>query len=142
MRGDVALDEEHAAPGGAVAMSTVHLACYSDSYYAADKVMRTSNSGAFAYVGNVPVVWQAKQQSAMELSMAEAGFVVAAVGMKRLIGVHNLLERGKHARSVADERVFGLQAAIEQLANEATSSVQKHVDVHVKLVRERWKEGL
>ena len=94
------------------------------------------------YVGNVPVARQVKQQSSVALSTAEADFVAAAVGVKELLGVRNLLEEvGVHVELPMSACVDN-QANIQELVNGATSSAQKHVDVTVKFVRDTVKIGI
>ena len=82
---------------GATGSESVELLSYTDADYAADyaadKCTRKSVSGTLMLVVGMPVGWQVKQQSFVALSTAEAEFVSAAMGVKELLGVKNLLDK-------------------------------------------------
>ena len=88
------------------------------------------------------MAWQLKQQSSVALSTAEVEFVAAAVGVKELLGVCNLLEEvGVHVELPMSAYVDN-QTALKQLADEAMSTAQKHVDGKVKFVRDAVERGI
>ena len=65
----------------------IHIKSYTDAIYAADKITRTSVSGALLQVRGMPVGWQVKQQSVVALSTLDAEFLAAAAIAKGLLGL-------------------------------------------------------
>ena len=120
----------------------MQLTSSSDKDYAADKFTRKSISIAVLIVDGMPVGWQVKQQSAVALSTAEAEFVAADVGAKKIQGVKNILQVLNVSVKLPMQMIVDNQAAIKQIDNEVTSSAHKHVEVKMKFVRKTSSKGI
>ena len=126
----------------ATGCENVELLSYTDADYAADKSTRKSVSGALMLVAGMPVGWQVKQQSSVVLSTAETEFVSAAMGVKELLVVKNILDKIELSVKMPMRMMIDNQAAIKQIEKEATSSSQNHVDVKLKFIQDTSEKGM
>ncbi|OWY96856.1 hypothetical protein PHMEG_00032766, partial [Phytophthora megakarya] len=78
--------------GRGLVEETVAVKVFTDAEFAADKQSRKSVSGGLIQVNGMTVGWLVRQQRAVALSTAEAEFVAAAVGVREVLGVRNLVE--------------------------------------------------
>lgn len=116
--------------------------CYTDADFATDKTTRKSVSGATIMVNGALISWHCKQQSANALSTTEAEFVAAAVGVREMLGVKELLTEISVKVALPMTIKIDNQAAIKQVENEASNSSSKHVDVKHKFVTGASKDGI
>ncbi|OWZ16254.1 Retrotransposon protein [Phytophthora megakarya] len=119
--------------GSGTKRDRVVVCAYTDADYAADKQTRKSVS--------VPG-WFVKQQSTVALSTAEAEFVAAAMGVREVLRIKNLIEEIGFQIKIPMKLMLDNQAAINQVENEATRSMAKHVDVKFKFVRDVNSNGI
>ena len=90
----------------------------------------------------MPVSWTAKKQGGVALSTMEADFVAASEQVRELLGIREMLcEIGK-PRMLPMPLHVDNQAALKQLAGEASSLKAKHIDVRLKFVCDNARRGV
>ena len=112
----------------------IQLEAYSDADFAAEKSDRKSLTGGIIRMNGMPVSWTSKKQGGVSLSTMEAEFVAASKQARELLGIREMLnEIGKPPALPMVLHVEN-QAALKQLAGEASSHKTKHIDVRTKFV--------
>ena len=99
-------------------------------------------TGVIVRLNGMPVRWMAKKQGGVSLSTMEAEFVAASEQVRELLGIREMLcEIGKPPMLPMALHVEN-QAALKQLAGEASSLKAKHIDVRLKFVCNYARRGV
>uniref|UniRef100_A0AAV1UWI0 Polyprotein n=1 Tax=Peronospora matthiolae TaxID=2874970 RepID=A0AAV1UWI0_9STRA len=120
----------------------MRLEAFSDADFAADKTDRKSMTGGIVMLNGMAVSWGARKQGGVSLSTMEAEFVAASEVARELLGLREMLcEVGVEPTLPMQLRVDN-QAAIAQIAGEASSLKAKHVDVRLKFLCDYSRRGV
>uniref|UniRef100_A0AAV1TI68 Uncharacterized protein n=1 Tax=Peronospora matthiolae TaxID=2874970 RepID=A0AAV1TI68_9STRA len=122
--------------------AAIRLEAFSDADFAADKTDRKSMTGGIVMLNGMAVSWAARKQGGVSLSTMEAEFVAATEVARELLGLREMLcEVGVEPTLPMQLRVDN-QAAIAQIAGEASSLKAKHVDVRLKFLCDYSRRGI
>ena len=120
----------------------IQLEAYSDADFEAKKSDRKSLTDGIIRLNGMPVSWTAKKQGEVSLSSLEVEFVAASEQVRELLGIREMLcEIGKPPMLPMALHVEN-QAALKQLAGEASSLKAKHIDVRLKFVCNYARRGV
>ncbi|CAI5733966.1 unnamed protein product [Hyaloperonospora brassicae] len=118
------------------------LQAYSDADFASDKLDRKSMTGGMLLLNGTAVSWGARKQGGVSLSTMEAEFVAASEVAREMLGLREMLSEND---VVPDETLVlhvDNQAALSQIAGEASSLKAKHVDVRYKFLCDYSRRGV
>jgi len=114
---------------------------YSDADFAAGEYRKSISGYIFILVGS-PISWQAKKQSTIALSTAEAEYAALMHAAKEVIWLQNLLKdlgMTKYAPKVINVDNQGTIALAENPIHHART---KHLDVQLQFVRDSIENGI
>ena len=117
-----------------ISNSELQLESYSDADFAANKLDRKSLTGGIVRLNGMPVSWTAKKQGGVALSTMEAELVAASEQVRELLGIREMMCEIEKPPMLPMPLHVDNQAALKQLAGEASSLKAKHIDVRLKFV--------
>uniref|UniRef100_A0AAV1SYJ7 Polyprotein n=1 Tax=Peronospora matthiolae TaxID=2874970 RepID=A0AAV1SYJ7_9STRA len=121
---------------------TMRLEAFSDADYAADKSDRKSVTGGVVRLNRMAVSWSARKQGGVALSTMEAEFVAASEVAREVLGLREMLREVGLEPALPMQLHVDNQAAISQIAGEASSLKAKHVDVRLKFLCDFARRGV
>uniref|UniRef100_A0AAV1V3X7 Reverse transcriptase Ty1/copia-type domain-containing protein n=2 Tax=Peronospora matthiolae TaxID=2874970 RepID=A0AAV1V3X7_9STRA len=121
---------------------TMRLEAFSDADYAADKSDRKSMTGGVVRLNGMAVSWSARKQGGVALSTMEAEFVTASEVAHEVLGLREMLREVGLDPALPMQLHVVNQAAISQIANEASSLKAKRVDVRLKFLCDFARRGV
>ena len=113
---------------------------YSDANFAADEDRKSISGYVFTLAGS-PISWQAKKQSMIALSTAEAEYAALTQATKEAIWLQNLLKdlgMSKYAPKIVNVDNQGTIALAENPIHHART---KHLDIQLQFVRNSIEDG-
>uniref|UniRef100_A0AAV1TDT7 Polyprotein n=1 Tax=Peronospora matthiolae TaxID=2874970 RepID=A0AAV1TDT7_9STRA len=120
----------------------IQLEAYSDADFAAEKSDRKSLTGGIIRLNGMPVGWTSKKQGGVSLSTVEAEFVAASEQARELLGIREMLNEIGKPLALPMVLHVDNQAALKQLAGEASSLKAKHIVVRTKFVCDFARRGI
>uniref|UniRef100_A0AAV1T0W9 Uncharacterized protein n=1 Tax=Peronospora matthiolae TaxID=2874970 RepID=A0AAV1T0W9_9STRA len=108
--------------------AAIRLEAFRDADFAAYKTDRKSMTGGIVMLNGMAVSWGAWKQGGVSLSTTEAEFVAASEVTRELLGLRGMLCEVDVEPALPMQLRVDNQAAIEQIAGEASSLKAKHVN--------------
>jgi hypothetical protein len=121
--------------------STFDLIGYSDADWAGCKIDRKSTSGTCQFLGRSLVSWASKKQNSVDLSTAEAEYIVVGHCCAQLLWMRQTLsDYGYQLRKVS--LLCDNESAIRMADNPVEHSRTKHIDIRYHFLRDHQQRGI
>ncbi|GMF36694.1 unnamed protein product [Phytophthora fragariaefolia] len=115
---------------------------FSDADWSGDTSDAKSVSGAVLVLNGTAIAWASKKQTSVTLSTMEAEYVAAAVAVKDVAWVKQLLvEIGLWTSARSVNLQVDNQSAIKSMENQMTSARSKHINVRYHYIRDVIARG-
>ena len=123
------------------ANTTTTIKAYSDSDYAGSKDDRKSITGGVVLMDGMVLNWICKKQGGVSLSTMEAEFYAASKIEVEMLGFRELIQEVGLKVERPMVLLMDNQAAIKMISSMEGSSKMKHVDIRLKYIVSKLKDG-